>query len=157
ATPGGDVPGVSLDVTGNTLLEPERTTEYEFGFDTGFFDERLSLQFTYYNKTSEDALISRRLPGSLGLTTTVLQNLGSIRNSGTELGLNRRVYESDKVAFSVGANNTTPSNEVLELGDDVEDIILNRGLQRHTEGRPAGAFILPEVTYNDADGNGLLT
>lgn len=157
ATPGGDVPGVSLDVTGNTLLEPERTTEYEFGFDTGFFDERLSLQFTYYNKTSEDALISRRLPGSLGLTTSVLQNLGSIRNSGTELGLNLRVYESDKVAFSLGANNTTLSNEVLELGDDVEDIILNRGLQRHTEGLPAGAFYLQEVTYNDADGNGLLT
>jgi TonB-dependent starch-binding outer membrane protein SusC len=157
ATEGGDVPGVSLSVTGNTLLEPERTTEYEFGFDTGFFDERLSLQFTYFNKTSEDALISRRLPGSLGLTGSVLQNLGSIRNAGTELGLNLRVYESDRFALSLGANNTSLDNEVLELGQGVEDIIFNRGLQRHTEGRPAGAFILPEVTFNDTDGNGKLT
>jgi hypothetical protein len=57
----------------------------------------------------------------------------------------------------MGANNTTLSNEVLELGEGVEDIIFNRGLQRHTEGRPAGAFILQRVNYNDTDDNGLLT
>jgi hypothetical protein len=156
ATPSGDVPGVSLDVTGNTLLEPERTTEYEFGFDTGFFDERLALQFTYYNKTSDEALISRRLPGSLGLTPTVLQNLGSIQNAGTELGLNLRVYESDQVALSLGLNNTTLRNEVLKLGVP-EPIIINRGLQRHAEGQPAGAFFQPAITFNDTDNNGLLT
>jgi hypothetical protein len=148
---------VSLSVTGNTLLEPERTTEYELGFDTGFFGERLAVQFTYFNKTSADALISRRLPGSLGLTATVLENLGSIQNKGTELGLNLSVYESDQVGLSLGLNNTTLSNEVLELGNGVEDIILNRGLQRHTEGLPAGAFFLPAVTFNDTDNNGLLS
>lgn len=157
ATPGGDVPGVSLSVTGNDLLKPERTTEYEFGFDTGFLDERVALQFTYYNKTSDDALIRRRLPGSLGLTSTVLQNLGSVRNQGTELGLNVAVYESDKIALNLGLNNTSLSNKVLRLGDDVEDIPLNRSLQRHKEGFTAGAFFQSKVTFDDADNNGKLS
>ena len=157
ATAGGDVPGVSLNVTGNPQLEPERTTEYEFGLDTGLFDDRLSLEFTYFNKKSEDALIQRRLPGSLGLTTTVWQNLGSIRNAGTELVANLMVFESQDFGVNLGFTNTSLDNEVLEIGADVEDIIFNRGLQRHTEGRPAGAFFQPVVTWDDADGNGLLT
>lgn len=73
---------MTISRTGNEELKPERSTEYEFGADAGFFGDRLSAEFTYYNKRSEDALISRRLPPSFGLTTTVFENLGRIRNSG---------------------------------------------------------------------------
>ena len=157
ATAAGDRPGVSLSVTGNTQLKPERTTEYEFGFDTGVLSDRITMEFTYYNKTSEDALISRRLPGSLGLTSSVIDNLGSIENAGTELAMNFSVVETQNFGFSFGFTNTTVSNEVKDLGEGVEDIIFNRGLQRHTEGYSAGGFWQQPVTWDDADGNGLLT
>ncbi|MEJ2503131.1 MAG: SusC/RagA family TonB-linked outer membrane protein, partial [Gemmatimonadota bacterium] len=102
ATRSGDVPGVTLDVTGNTLLEPERSQEWEFGFDTGFFNDRLSAEFTYYNKESENALVSRPLPASLGLTSSVFDNLGSIQNTGTELALNLTVFQTQSFGLNLG-------------------------------------------------------
>lgn len=156
AVDGSDQPGVALSVTGNDLLKQETTTEIEFGFDAGLFGDRLSLDFTYYDKESADALISRNLPGSLGLTTSVLQNLGSIRNWGTELSMRLDVIQNDLVGLNVGFNNTTVNNEVVELGDGVEDIIFNRGLQRHKEGYSAGSFFQRKVIYADANGDGKL-
>jgi TonB-linked SusC/RagA family outer membrane protein len=157
ATPAGDVAGVSLSVTGNEVLKPERSTEYEFGFDTGLFEDRLSIEATYFNKTSEDALIERRLPGSIGLTGSFYDNIGSIRNSGTELGVNLRVYESDNFGLNLGMTNTTLSNEIEELGVGVEPIPFNRGLQRHEAGYTAGVFVQNEVLWDDANGDGKLT
>ena len=101
-------------------------------------------------------LHGRRLPGSLGLTTSVLQNLGAIRNWGTELSLRLDVIQNDLVGLNLGFNNTTVNNEVVELGDGVEDIIFNRGLQRHKEGYSAGSFFQRRVNYADANGDGKL-
>jgi TonB-linked SusC/RagA family outer membrane protein len=154
ATRSGDQPGISLDVTGNTLLEPERSEEYEFGFETGFFDDRLSLEFTYYNKTSENALVSKPLPGSLGLTADVYDNLGSIRNKGTELGLNLVLVESQDFGVNLGFTNTTVDNEILELGLE-EPITFDP--QRHEEGYSAGGFWAPTLEWDDVNGDGLLS
>ncbi|MCH8936518.1 MAG: hypothetical protein IIB90_12390, partial [Gemmatimonadetes bacterium] len=51
---------------------------------------------------------------------------------------------------------TTLKNRVISIGEDVEDIVFNRGLQRHREGFSAGSFFQAPVTWADADGNGLL-
>lgn len=157
ASPAGDVPGVTLSSTGNVQLEPEKTREWEIGFDAGLFDNRLSVDFTYFNKKSRDALIERRLPGSLGLTETVFDNLGSIRNSGTELTASLNLVDRENFGLVIDFSNTTLSNEVEELGEGVEPIIFNRGLQRHAEGYPAGAFFQNEIIFSDPDGDGLLT
>jgi TonB-dependent starch-binding outer membrane protein SusC len=154
ATDEGDRPGVRLSVTGNELLKPERSSEVEFGFDTGLFGDRLSVEFTYYDKSSTDALISRRLPGSIGLTPAVFDNLGEIRNWGTELGLNLDVYQGRNFGLAVGLSNTTINNEVVALGEGVDDIVFNRGLQRHTEGYTAGGFWQRPVIWSDPDGDG---
>ncbi|MFN2326963.1 MAG: TonB-dependent receptor domain-containing protein, partial [Gemmatimonadales bacterium] len=157
ATEAGDVPGVSLSVTGNPQLKPEKSREYEFGFDTGLFQDRLSVEFTYFDKESEDALISRRLAPSLGLTLSTLDNLGAVQNKGTELTLNMSVFETRDHGLNVGFTNSTLSNEVLSLGEDTEPIIFNRGLQRHAENFSAGGFHQVPYTWDDADNNGLLS
>ncbi|HEU4903568.1 MAG TPA: SusC/RagA family TonB-linked outer membrane protein, partial [Flavisolibacter sp.] len=49
--------GSVVDITrGNANLEPERQKELELGLDAGFFNNRVSLEATYYNKTVEDLL-----------------------------------------------------------------------------------------------------
>jgi TonB-linked SusC/RagA family outer membrane protein len=153
---GNDEPGVVLSTTGNTQLSPERATEIEFGFDAGFFEDRVGVDFTFFNKNSQDALIARRLPGSLGLTTDFFDNLGEIRNRGTELTINLDVYQSENVGFNLGFTNTTLDNQVVELGQGIEPIIFNRGLQRHEEGFSAGGFWQTEYTFSDPNGDGLL-
>lgn len=157
ASEAGDVPGVTLSSTGNTGLEPERTREYEFGFDAAFFQDRLSVDFTYFDKESSDALIDRRLAPSLGLTASVFDNLGSVANKGTELTANLTVLERENIGLSLGFTNTTLDNEILALGEGVNEIPFNRGLQRHQVGYPAGGFWQQPISWDDADGNGLLT
>lgn len=159
---GGSVAAVTLSNTGNESLEPEKTREYEFGFDMGMFADRVSLEATYFDKRSRDALISRGLPASIGLTASRIDNLGSIRNWGAEFGVNALAVDREQVKFNLRASATLLRNEVVELGEDlagnpIADITLNRGTQRHREGYSAGSFWQRPVFYNDADGNGLLS
>lgn len=154
---GDDVSGVRLSTTGNTLLKPEKTTEKEFGLDAGLFNDRVGVAFTYFTKTSRDALISKRIAPSFGLTASVFDNLGSVRNRGTELGVSLAIFDSETVGLDLSLTQTTISNKILSLGEDIEPIVFNRGTQRHQEGESAGAYFQPTVTWNDADGNGFLT
>lgn len=121
--------------------------EIELGFDAGFLEDRLSLDLTYFDKRSRDALISRRLAPSLGLTATVFENLGKVRNSGTELGLNARVVDQRNVRLNVRVANSTLRNRIVEMGEGIEPIIINRGEQRHEEGYSAGAYFQRPYTF----------
>ena len=159
---GAEQSAVTLSSTGNIDLKPERTDEVEFGADFGFFNNRVSLEATRYNKRSRDALISRPLPPSLGLTGSQFDNLGSVRNRGTELSLDTRILEAENFGLNVRLTATQLDNEIEELGmtaagDTLPDIVFNRGNQRHQRGRPAGAFFQRPVTFSDANGDGVLS
>jgi TonB-dependent starch-binding outer membrane protein SusC len=146
---GTSTASVILSTAGNPLLKPERTTEFELGFDAGLLRDRVGLEFTYFNKTSKDAIIARNIWPSLGLTTTVLDNLGSVQNSGTELGANIRVFDTGSARGNLRLAHSTLSNEIQELGEGVEPIIFNRGGQRHDEGYPAGAFFQIPIEWDE--------
>lgn len=155
---GDEVSGVSLDVTGNELLKPERTTEYELGLDAGLFEGRIGIHYTYFTKTSKDALISRELAPSLGLTATVFENLGKVKNTGHEIAVNLAVLDMQDLGFDLDVTASFFDNEIETLGEGTQDIIFGfRGSQRHQAGRPAGSFFQQPVSFNDADGNGKLT
>ena len=137
---------VRLNRVGNPGLEPERTTEIEGGFDMGLFSDRLALEFTYFNKESVDALIQRPLPPSFGLTgdagTTgvIFDNLGSVKNWGTELALNARVLNARNVSLNMRLSASTLDNRIEDLGENIQPIVFNRGNQQHKQGFPTGAF-----------------
>ena len=139
-----------MENRGETMVEDE----FEFGFDAGLLRDRLSVAATYFHKNSKDALISRRLQPSLGLTQTRFDNLGEIRQRGFELTVHADIVETDDVGFSLSVSGNTLDNEILELGDNVEDIVFNRGNQRHKEGFSAGAFFQPSIEFEDANGDG---
>jgi TonB-dependent starch-binding outer membrane protein SusC len=152
---GQNIAGVIISSAGNPALKPERTTEFELGFDAGVLNERVGLEFTYFNKTSKDAIVARRLAPSLGLPATMLENLGSIRNSGTELAANIRVFDTPGSRGNLRLAHTTLSNKIVELGEGIEPIIFNRGAQMHDEGYPAGAFFQRRIEW-DQPTNGVL-
>ncbi|MQA90342.1 MAG: SusC/RagA family TonB-linked outer membrane protein [Gemmatimonas sp.] len=152
---GADVPAVLLEITGNTGLKPERTSEYEIGLDAGLFNERIGANVTYYNRTSKDALIRVPLPQSFGLTGDRIANIGSIRNSGFEFGLDAVVLDLPEARLNLTLSTTTLDNEIESLGG-ADDIVINRGEQRHREGFPAGGYFQDAYTIND-DGDGLLS
>lgn len=165
AATGEAAPGIVFDEIGNPDLRPEVSTEWEAGFESGFLDDRLGLDFTYFHKTSEDALVSRRLAPSLGASTSRFENLGQVRNSGIEVLLNAQAIRTPDVQLDFTFSGSAINNELVELGQDAEgeelpDIIFGLGstTQRHKEGFPLGSWFQAPITeYADANGDGLLS
>ncbi len=79
--------GLAPQNLGSEDLKPEISTELEGGFEAGLFDNKLALEFTYWNRKVKDALVSRQFPGSGGFRNSQLVNIGQIDGSGLELNL----------------------------------------------------------------------
>ncbi|MBA3674288.1 MAG: SusC/RagA family TonB-linked outer membrane protein [Chitinophagaceae bacterium] len=73
---------------GNEFVEPERSSEFEYGADLSFLKNKLGLVFTVYNKKIVDnsLLVDRVLAPSSGGSTRV-ENVGNLTNKGWELGI----------------------------------------------------------------------
>ena len=69
---------VTIGGLGLSTLKPEHAREIEVGADMGLWGDRVSLEATYYNKQSRDALISRVLAPSHGIVTSRFENLGQV-------------------------------------------------------------------------------
>jgi TonB-dependent starch-binding outer membrane protein SusC len=162
-----DVPGVTVGVgrdgvtegnLGNPTLKPEKTRELELGFDADLFGSRARLEFTYYNKTSTDALIARRLAPSIGSSRTRFENLGEVSNQGVEIGVNATVVQAANISWDVNASAWGNRNRLIELGKDIEPIIFGLGgaTQRHQEGYPLGSYFVLPFSYGDTNGDGLI-
>jgi len=82
--------GLAPQNLGSADLRPEISTEIEGGFEAGFFDNRLAVEFTAWDRKVRDALVSRQFPTSGGFRNTQLSNIGSISANGLEL--NVRVF-----------------------------------------------------------------
>jgi TonB-dependent starch-binding outer membrane protein SusC len=154
-TGGASTTGVTFGGVGNPDLKPERSREIEAGLDAQFLQNRVGLQFTYYNKKTTDALIFRQLPPSLGVSDGRFENLGSVRNSGLEALLTARVLENPTTTWDFTFNASTNSSELVELGAGIEPIIFR--FQRHVEGFPVGGYWdFPILGFSDANGDGII-
>ena len=156
---GEDVPAVTLGGTGNADLEPERSREFEVGFEAGFFDGRARLDVTYYDKTTTNALIARTLAPSLGVTSSRFENLGEVTNKGFEGLLDITVLDRPKALWTVTLNGSTNKNRLIDLGRDIPPIIfgLSGNTQRHQEGYPLGGYWQQPYTWADENTDGLIT
>ena len=107
--------GLTSSAPGNENLEAERGTEYEYGADASFLDNRLGIEFTGYRKTTSDALLSIGNAPSLGFTANRYVNFGRIRNSGIELALRGTPVRSRVVTWDAQVNYATNQNKLERL------------------------------------------
>ncbi|GAB3315207.1 TonB-dependent receptor [Larkinella ripae] len=110
--------GVGPSRVANPDLRWETTAQADIGIDVGVLNNRITLTADYYNKKTTDLLLSVPLPFVSGYASA-LQNLGSIRNQGFELGINSTNLGGAfkwTTAFNIAANR----NKVLSLGDQTE-------------------------------------
>jgi TonB-linked SusC/RagA family outer membrane protein len=150
-----ETPAITFGSLGNSALKPERTQELETGIDVTAFANRLSLELTYYNKNSRDALVQRVLAPSTGTDSTVaFANLGQVRNRGLEGLVIARLLDRPRLGWEVTLNGSTNSNRIVDLGE-LPAIVGTTVDQR--EGYPLNAYFQLPYTYSDADGDGLLS
>ena len=151
---GVDQPAVTLAGLGNDALKPERSQEFESGFDAGFLHSRANFQFTYYNKRTTDALIQRVLPGSLGATVSRIENIGVVTNKGAEVSLNGRLVDRGSLSFDVNIEASRNANKLVDLGGLPP--ITGFGYQNRA-GYPLFGLWWPQMqSYNDANHNGII-
>ena len=84
---------------GNLIVVPERAVELEFGVDAGFFNNRLSLEATYYIKTTKDNLQPLNLSPATGVVSTI-SNEAEMRNRGIELSLAGTIIQKEKIKWT---------------------------------------------------------
>jgi TonB-linked SusC/RagA family outer membrane protein len=136
---------VTPNSPGNSALGPEVGREIEAGFDASLFAGRLSIDFTYYDQTTSDAIVSRNVAPSGGFTQEQDVNIGEINNRGIELGLNARVWESQAFDWDISTNVSTNRNRINELG--LDGFLQLGWTTRHAEGYPVGSLFAPKVIF----------
>ena len=150
-----DLGGLQISALGNPNLKPERSTEIEGGFEAKFFNSRTSLDVTYYNKRTKDALISAIVAPSVGSAASVRQNLGAVRNQGWEFLASAQPFERRYLAVDVSLSYSTNNNKLISLGGTPPQIGTNT---RVVEGYPLFGFWENKILgWQDKNGDGLLT
>jgi TonB-linked SusC/RagA family outer membrane protein len=87
---------------GNEIVQPERASEFEFGTDLSFFNNKLGLTFTVYDKKiiENSLLVERTLAPSTGGSSR-FENIGNLTNKGWELGLNATPVQTKKIVWNI--------------------------------------------------------
>jgi hypothetical protein len=157
----GQVPMFSVpNQLANADLKPEETTAWEAGADLGFFDERLGLVLTYYNRSTRNQILGVQISSTSGFTNQVL-NAGEVRNSGLEL-LFRTVPIQSRGGFGwdMTVNWSKNNSQVRQLYGDLKTLVLGSYWSLDVEARgPETDATTGEVTYHPYGtlfGNGYL-
>ncbi|RMD90185.1 MAG: TonB-dependent receptor [Calditrichaeota bacterium] len=83
---GGLLGVIRPTLVGSKDIKPERSKEIEVGFDATFWNERATLEFSYYRQSISDLILIADIPGSSG-SRQKIDNLGKMRTRGVEIAL----------------------------------------------------------------------
>jgi TonB-linked SusC/RagA family outer membrane protein len=100
----------------NPDLRWETTTQWNFGLDMAFFDNRLSISSDIYGAETEDLLLVVNMPFTSGFADQ-LRNVGSVKNTGFELTINSINVQTQNFNWTSSFNLASNRNEVLAIDD----------------------------------------
>ncbi|URC14897.1 SusC/RagA family TonB-linked outer membrane protein [Flavobacterium sp. B183] len=108
----GGVSATSVDANPN--LKAEIISTWEIGTDLRFFRDRIRLEYTYFNRVSEDQIIQRIVPQSSSITA-FWDNGGSLKTTGNELTLGADWFKNPKFSWTSTLNFTQYKTKVTAL------------------------------------------
>lgn len=124
----------------------ETSEQLNFGFDSRFFNSRLSCTFDWYKKTTKDWLVRAPIQGTAGAGAPYI-NGGNIENKGFEIVLSWNDRVGD-LKYGVTLSGAYNKNEVTKIAN-AEGIITGPGhvlsqgtsyISRVEVGKPIGFF-----------------
>lgn len=98
----------------NKDIKPEKQNEFELGTDLAFFDSRLALGVTYYNRKTTDAILNLPVPYSTGFSS-IYRNAAEFQNKGWEATLDLTPVQNDNLSWRVGLQWATNNSCVTNL------------------------------------------
>ncbi|HEY3370501.1 MAG TPA: SusC/RagA family TonB-linked outer membrane protein [Prolixibacteraceae bacterium] len=142
------------NVLANPTIKPESLLSREVGLELKFLQNRINLDFTYYNNQNRDLLISVPIAGSTGYVATYM-NAAKMENKGIEITASVIPVRTRDLNWTLTVNFTQNKNKVLSLAEGVTDISLG-GFTGSTINVVAGeayGSMFSTGFYKDAQGN----
>lgn len=173
--PVGNSAVVSLGDLRNTNPDLKWEVKHTFntGIDVALFGNRLLLSANYYNSRTTDMLYLYNVSVPPFTYNTLLANIGSMRNWGTEIAIGITPLKTKDMELNINANITFQRNKLLSLSGMYNGEMLSapeykslagldgagfHGGYNHIVyqmvGQPLGVFYLPHSTGLESDGNG---
>ena len=163
----GGSPTVTMGVirNANPYLKWEVKRTVNAGIDVGFFRNRLLMTVDYYHSKTSDMLYLYDVSVPPFAYNKLLANLGSMRNSGVELGFGVTPLQTKDMELSINVNVTFQQNKLLSLSgmykgeqmsapeytsiSDLNGAGFHGGYNHivyQIVGQPLGVFYLPHCT-----------
>ncbi len=142
---------------GNPDLKPELQTEIELGLEGKFFNNRLSLDASVYQRNAKDQIIDRQLDPSTGANVT-LTNAGELETKGIELLLSGFPIKTENFSWETTINFGAFESTILNLPGDIDQIFLNGFTNQGNFARNNEPFnvIMGSFVEKDANGNNIV-
>jgi len=140
----------------NQFIKPALSTETEIGFDLRLFQNRLGIDFAYYDQQTTDDIVSQTISVATGFGATRV-NVGKITNKGWELLLTGTPIQAGDFVWDVSLNLSYNKNEVVSLIDGLTELTgeeprTRNAFIKHIVGQPYGT-ITGRVQATDPNGN----
>jgi TonB-linked SusC/RagA family outer membrane protein len=130
----------SSSARANEQVAPERQKELEIGADMSFLNNRLGVQFNWYNKRVDQLLINRQIAPTVGFSSQ-LDNFGSLENKGIELVLTGSPIRNKDLRWDVTLIYNRNRNKAIKIGQALTLLGTNGGAPvAILEGQPIGVF-----------------
>lgn len=124
----------------NSLLQPATVTEMEIGFDARFLNNRIGIDYAYYDRTTTEDIVSASISGTSGYGSAII-NVGEVSNKGHELLLTGTPIQGD-FKWDITLNYAYNDNQVTQLAGDIKNL-------RVSEARSRNAYIEHRIEFTD--------
>lgn len=108
---------------GNPNLKPEISTEKEIGLDFRFLNNRIGVDFTYYDKSTTDQILPVPMANTTGYLAQV-KNFGEVQNKGIELMLNLVPIKTTNFEWNANVSYSRNRNLVISLAPGLDQVLL---------------------------------
>lgn len=136
----------------NINLRPERAKSWEVGLETRFFDNRISLDLSYYNTRTVDQITPVPVSNATGFSQVWL-NAGTLENRGIEASLIVIPVQTEDFNWNMNINWARNRNEVIELQEGIDNLqlaSLQGGISINAApGQPYGAIRGTDYIYEN--------
>jgi TonB-linked SusC/RagA family outer membrane protein len=115
------VTGTTISSVGNNKLKWETVEDYNFGLDMSFLNSRLGVVLDFYQKESHDMLYRKQNIFAIGYpdwNSQVTMNIGSMKATGWELGIDWNDKLSKDFSYNIGVNLSGVKNKAIKLSGD---------------------------------------
>lgn len=118
----GGEPGVYMGQYGNPDLTWESRNKLDIGVDFAILKRRISGSVDFYSEDVVDMIFPFKTPGSAGIPDNqIYKNIGTMRNSGFEVGLNFAIFQNQKFKWNLNVLASTVKNKMIKMDDVITD------------------------------------